>query len=56
MPLIVIVGLPCSGKTAVSEVLCSFLRSKGKEVELVNEESVGISKQDGYASLVVDFV
>ena len=55
MPLIVIVGLPCSGKTTVSEAIREYLVANGQEVELVNDESLGINKQEAYASMNPSF-
>jgi protein KTI12 len=51
MPLIIITGKPCTGKTTFAKMLVEHLRSEGKSnVELVNEESLLISKKDGYKS------
>ena len=48
MPLIIVTGKPCTGKTTFSRELVDFLRSSGKDVELVNEESLHITKVEGY--------
>jgi protein KTI12 len=51
MPLIIITGKPCTGKTTFANMLVAHLRNEGKpNVELVNEESLLISKKDGYKS------
>jgi protein KTI12 len=48
MPLIVIVGGPCSGKTTIAKKLEQYLKDKGKDVILINEESLHINKIDSY--------
>jgi len=51
MPLIIITGKPCTGKTCFAESLVAHLKETGKtNVELINEESLNISKKDGYKS------
>lgn len=51
MPLIVVCGFPCSGKTRFTRELASFLASHGcGAVEIVNEESEGILKAQCFAS------
>jgi hypothetical protein len=49
MPLIIITGHPCSGKTTFSKELKAYLEGKGASVVLVNEESEKVNKRDGYA-------
>ena len=46
MPLIIMVGIPCSGKTTQSKLIKDFLvESKGvKDVQIINEEMLGLSK------------
>mmetsp|Transcript_17144 Transcript_17144/g.24809 ORF Transcript_17144/g.24809 Transcript_17144/m.24809 type:complete len:366 (-) Transcript_17144:289-1386(-) len=54
MPLIIIAGGPCSGKTTFAKLLetelrKSFVRSSTNcQVHVVNEESIGIKKSTGY--------
>jgi protein KTI12 len=49
MPLIVMVGGPCSGKTFNANKIKDYLeKEKGKEVILINEESLGIIKEECY--------
>lgn len=51
MPLVVLCGLPASGKTHVAEALVSFLRARegeGIDVVHVTEASVNITRRDGY--------
>lgn len=43
-------GRPCTGKTSFANKLQEFLQAAGKEVVLVNEESLNISKKEGYKS------
>ncbi len=51
MPLVMIAGRPCTGKSTFAAVLRDFLISKGcQKVVLVNEESLKISKRDGYST------
>eukprot|EP00996_Jenningsia_fusiforme_P000882 NODE_1801_length_1402_cov_29.601626_g1629_i0.p1 GENE.NODE_1801_length_1402_cov_29.601626_g1629_i0~~NODE_1801_length_1402_cov_29.601626_g1629_i0.p1 ORF type:complete len:458 (+),score=76.29 NODE_1801_length_1402_cov_29.601626_g1629_i0:80-1375(+) len=49
MPLVVFCGVPCSGKTTLALKLKTHLAEKGQEVTLINEESLGIEKAEGYA-------
>eukprot|EP01138_Halocafeteria_seosinensis_P011708 gb/GECG01011964.1/.p1 GENE.gb/GECG01011964.1/~~gb/GECG01011964.1/.p1 ORF type:complete len:399 (+),score=53.45 gb/GECG01011964.1/:1-1197(+) len=51
MPLVIITGRPATGKTTVAERLLHYLKTqKGYyDVELVNEESLQISKAQGYS-------
>jgi hypothetical protein len=48
MPLVVICGIPCSGKTARALELAKHFTDSGKKVQLINEESLHITKADGY--------
>lgn len=49
MPLILLCGNPCTGKTSFARRLVEYLKEKGiTNVELVNEESVNIDKKEGY--------
>ncbi|RYH20633.1 hypothetical protein EON65_22915 [archaeon] len=51
MPLIIVTGRPCTGKTTFSNQLRDHLLSSGKEhVVLVNEESLNLNKVDSYQS------
>ena len=63
MPLIIVAGRPCTGKSTFSHRLADYLRqhfptvadssdtgSGLASVELINEESLGISKRSGYGS------
>lgn len=49
MPLIVIVGAPCAGKTTYAGKIKEYLqKEKQAEVILVNEENLGLNKMDFY--------
>lgn len=49
MPLIIITGKPCTGKTTFAQRLVDHLKqTTNSSVELVNEESLNISKKEGY--------
>lgn len=51
MPLIVVCGIPGSGKTKRANEVAEYLREKhGKHVVVVNEENLGINKQLAYSS------
>lgn len=51
MPLVIVCGLPCSGKTAVAEAVAAHLReARGAEVVVVNEEALGLSRSRVYSS------
>lgn len=53
MPLVIVAGRPCVGKTAVAEALAAYLReglSPSRRVVVVNAESLGLHKGDAYAS------
>ena len=49
MPLIIVTGHPCSGKSTFSLRLREYLEGKGCAVVMVNEESEKISRDVGYA-------
>jgi tRNA uridine 5-carbamoylmethylation protein Kti12 len=47
MPLIIMVGVPCAGKTTRAKAIQSYLQEDCKmNVELLNEETLGISKAE----------
>lgn len=51
MPLIILTGLPCVGKTTFANELSSYLSTHcSSKIILINEESLGISKSQGYSS------
>ena len=49
MPLIIMVGIPCAGKTTRARDIAKFLQEERKmEVHIVNEELLGLNKADYY--------
>jgi tRNA uridine 5-carbamoylmethylation protein Kti12 len=51
MPLIVVCGIPGSGKTKRALEVAEYLTQKhARQVVIVNEESLGIDKKVGYSS------
>lgn len=55
MPLIVVVGGPCSGKTTIANKLKEFIeKEKGKKVIHINEELVGVNKIEFYKDSTVE--
>jgi len=48
MPLIVMCGIPSSGKTTWANEIKKFFQEKSKVVDLVNEESMGLNKPESY--------
>ena len=45
MPLIVMVGIPCSGKSTRAKQIEHYLKTeKQMEVQIINEEVLGLSK------------
>lgn len=50
MPLVILSGNPCTGKTTFANHLCSYLKKKDENtiVELINEESLKIPKKEAY--------
>ena len=50
MPLIIFVGGPCCGKTYNAEKLFSYLKEKGEDVSIINEEILGLNKIEYYTN------
>ena len=50
MPLVVVTGFPCSGKTRRAHELADYLRSVGWVVHMHNNESLGIDRNQAYAN------
>ena len=48
MPLIVISGLPCSGKSSVVAALAEVCRQRGQEVQIVDEDSLHLQRNESY--------
>ena len=47
MPLVIIVGCPCAGKTALA-LRDLFSHRTAKNCVIINEEGLGISERNGY--------
>lgn len=48
MPLILLSGQPCSGKSAIAGQLVSHLRDLGLEVIVISEDSLGLERNAAY--------
>jgi energy-coupling factor transporter ATP-binding protein EcfA2 len=46
MPLVIIAGHPCSGKSTVAAVLCDALTAAGQTVQLVSENQLFLNRND----------
>lgn len=46
MPLVLMVGIPASGKSTRAKQLAEFLCARGVEVQIVNEELLGLNKRE----------
>ena len=47
MPLIVMVGIPCSGKTKRANQISEYMQEEHKQdVQIINEEFLGLSKAE----------
>jgi protein KTI12 len=49
MPLIILCGIPCSGKTFRASEIAAYFDSRKKKVVIINEESLKLDKNDSYA-------
>jgi protein KTI12 len=54
MPLIVLCGIPSSGKTTHAKQLYAYFKDKYTTVHLINDESLLLSKQDAYQDTNVE--
>ena len=52
MPLIVICGLPCSGKTTRANELKSYFQEKGSTVYMINDDLFGAKRNETYSSSI----
>lgn len=50
MPVILLAGRPCTGKTTVANKLANYFKEKDFEVVIVNEESLNLIKNLSYNS------
>jgi protein KTI12 len=48
MPLIIMCGIPCSGKTTRAKEIKTYFEEKKKDVVLLNEENLGFNKNEYY--------
>ncbi len=55
MPLIVIVGQPCSGKSTAAGLLARLFRNKGLDVIVIDEPSLHVDRNEGYKSELHQF-
>ena len=46
MPLVIICGVPCSGKTKRANEIVDILTKRGKKYEIINDELCGIKYED----------
>ncbi|KAK9822874.1 hypothetical protein WJX81_008058 [Elliptochloris bilobata] len=51
MPLVVLCGQPCTGKSTVAAALAEVLRSKGLEVEVLSETSLHLERDASYGDV-----
>ncbi|GAB1605841.1 protein KTI12 homolog isoform X2 [Argonauta hians] len=49
MPLVILCGLPCSGKSTVSQSLASSFRESSKDVNIVSNHSIGLDRNSVFA-------
>lgn len=56
MPLILITGYPCSGKTTRALELKSYFEEYQKDVVLINEENLSINKIDAYKGFFQNYI
>ena len=48
MPLVMLCGLPCAGKTSVATMLATYLKKAGQDVVLVDDSVAHLSRNEGY--------
>ena len=51
MPLVIVTGGPCTGKTRLAARLAAVLSAGGHACVIVNEESIGVAKAAGYGGV-----
>lgn len=47
MPLVVITGIPCSGKSTVAKRIKKYLEDQGKKVCLISEDELVLQSEEG---------
>lgn len=59
MPLVIITGIPCSGKTTRTTEVKEYFENNGKRVEIINEidvlTKIGYDKNTFYAGWNLSF-
>ncbi len=53
MPLIVVAGLPSSGKSSVAAALAEACRALGQDVQVVDEDSLHLKRNESYKGAVL---
>ena len=48
MPLVMLCGLPCAGKTSVATMLAKHLKEAGQDVVLIDDSVANLSRNEGY--------
>ena len=48
MPLVMLCGLPCAGKTSVATMLAKYLKEAGQDVALIDDSIAHLSRNEGY--------
>ena len=46
MPLVIVCGVPCSGKTRRTNEISQILTQNGHEVNIINDQTCGVKYQD----------
>ena len=54
MPLIIMCGYPCSGKTRRTEELKEYFeKQRGKTVRLVGDHTIGVDRNNTYSGIII---
>lgn len=53
MPLIVVAGLPSSGKSSVAAALAEACKALGQDVQVVDEDSLHLKRNESYKGAVL---
>ncbi len=48
MPLLILCGQPCSGKSSIAGRIAAKLRTQGVDIQIVNEEVIGLERNEAY--------
>ena len=52
MPLVMLCGYPCSGKTTLAEEIRTHLEGVGKTVVVISDHSLGVDRNSTYHRFV----